>query len=105
MGEDTRKAVGLTYDSSAPSSKPQVSARGEGTIADTIISRAQELGIYVHKDPTLLKNLEHLKEGDTIPKPLFTIIAEILAYSYYLQGKTPERWRDAEGRVHVNTKS
>ena len=105
MGEDKRKALGLTYDSSAPSNKPQVSARGEGTIADTIISRAQELGIYVHKDPTLLKNLEHLKEGDTNPKPLFTIIAEIIAYSYYLQGKTPERWRDAKGRVHVNTKS
>lgn len=105
MGEEITKAVGLSYDASDPANQPKVSARGEGTIAQTIIDRANELGIYVHKDPTLLKNLENLKEGEQIPKTLFIVIAEILAYSYYLQGKSPERWKDAEGRVHIRTKS
>ena len=100
--EQEKTAIALKYDESSGRA-PSVSAKGTGKVADDIVAMAEEMGIYVHKDPVLLKNLENLREGDTIPKPLFMISSEILAYSYYLQGKTPEMWRDSEG-THVNMK-
>lgn len=96
--EEIQKAISIKYDDKAPF----VAAKGESKYAQDIIDMAKELGIYVHKDPVLLKHLENLKEGDSIPKPLFLVVAEIIAYSYYLQGKTPESWRDSQGNRHVN---
>ncbi len=101
---DVDKAIGLTYDSSDLANKPKVAVKAEGQFAQTIIDKAKELGIYVHKDPTLLKNLENLKEGDEIPKTLFIIIAEIIAYSYFLQGKVPEQWKDKNGKINIRRK-
>ncbi|WP_406042191.1 EscU/YscU/HrcU family type III secretion system export apparatus switch protein [Succinimonas sp.] len=100
--EQEKSAIALKYDA-ASGKAPEVSAKGTGKVANDIVAMAEEMGIYVHRDPVLLKNLENLKEGETIPKPLFLIISEIIAYSYFLQGKTPEMWRDSQG-VHVNMK-
>lgn len=101
MDELPKKAVSLKYDS-ATDNVPTVAAKGEGKYADEIIAMAEELGIYVHKDPALLKHLDNLKEGDSIPKPLFLVISEIIAYSYLLQGRTPETWTSKDGNKHVN---
>lgn len=100
---EEQKAISLRYNS-AIDKIPTVAAKGDGKYAEDIIKMAEELGIYVHKDPVLLKHLEKLNEGEGIPKPLFLIISEIIAYSYYLQGKTPECYTDAEGR-HVRTEA
>jgi type III secretion system FlhB-like substrate exporter len=98
MTDDVNKAISIKYDDNAPF----IAAKGESKYADEIVEMAKELGIYVHKDPQLMKHLENLKEGENIPRPLFVVIAEIIAYSYYLQGKTPESWTDSEGVRHVN---
>ncbi len=100
--EHEQSAIALRYRQDQDTT-PVVTEKGTGKIADDIINMAKELGIYVHKDPVLFKHLENLKEGDKIPTPLFLVISEIIAYSYYLQGKTPERWRDADGE-HIRTK-
>ena len=66
---------------------------------------AKELGVYIHKDPVLLNELKALKEGEQVPEQLFQIIAEILAFSYLLQGKTPESYIRADGTKAINTKA
>ncbi len=98
MEHEVKKAISLKYDDNAPF----VAAKGESKYAEDIIAMAKELGIYVHKDPVLLSHLEKLKEGENVPKPLFVVVAEIIAYSYMLQGKTPESWTDIQGDRHIN---
>jgi type III secretion system FlhB-like substrate exporter len=95
------EAISIKYDTSI-NSAPVIAAKGEGKYAEDIISMAEELGLYVHKDPVLFENLKHLSEGDAIPRPLYLIISEIIAYSFYLQGKTPERYVDKDG-THIRT--
>jgi len=99
--EKASAAVSISYDESRKS--PFVSALGYESRAEAIIEMARELGIYVHKDPALLNQLKGLKEGEEIPKELYTIIATILAFSYYLQGKTPESYRRKDGSTAINT--
>ena len=51
--EDAKKAaVALTYDSASPA--PRVVAKGRGLIAEEIIKRAAEAGVYVHESPELV---------------------------------------------------
>ena len=81
-----------------------VFVRGKKPMQD-VIDMAKELGVYIHKDPVLLNELKALKEGEQVPEQLFQIIAEILAFSYLLQGKTPESYVRADGTKAINTKA
>ena len=91
--------VGLTYDGDKA---PFVSQTASGSAAEQILSLAAEQGMYIHQDPELLERLAILQDGDAIPPALFVVIAEILAYSYVLQGKTPEHWRRADGSTAID---
>ena len=71
-------------------------------MADAIVEMANELGIYVHKDQQLLNQLKCLKEGEEVPRELFEVIAQILAFSYILQGKTPQSYTRADGSRAIN---
>ncbi|MGN1280718.1 MAG: EscU/YscU/HrcU family type III secretion system export apparatus switch protein [Succinivibrio sp.] len=101
--EKASAAVAISYNEGDKS--PFVSALGYESRAQAIIDMAKELGIYVHKDPVLLNELKSLKEGEQVPEQLFMIIAQILAFSYHLQGKTPEKYTREDGTVAVNTKA
>lgn len=101
MGKET-ELIGLTYDGATT---PQVSQRASGSVAEQILALAEEQGLYIHQDPELLERLAVLQNGDPIPPALFVIIAEILAYSYVLQGKMPEHWRRADGTTAIDVKS
>lgn len=96
-----KEAVGISYDEDSNKS-PVISSKGEGAMADAIIDMANELGLYVHKDEQLLNQLKCLKEGEEIPRELFEVIAQILAFSYLLQGKTPSAWTRADGSRAIN---
>jgi flagellar biosynthesis protein len=100
--ESASAAIALSYDTEQKEN-PFVSALGYESRAQAIIDMARELGIYVHKDPALLNQMKNLKEGEEVPKELFTIIATILSFSYYLQGKTPETYKRKDGSTAVNT--
>ena len=78
------KAVALSYSGTG---SPTVSSKGQGEYASQIVSMAKECGLYVHEDPVLL------------------IIAEILSYSYLLQGKFPEHWKRKDGTDAINMKA
>lgn len=101
--EKASAAVAISYNEEKKS--PFVSALGYEFRAQAIIDMAKELGVYIHKDPVLLNELKALKEGEQVPEQLFQIIAEILAFSYLLQGKTPESYVRADGTKAINTKA
>ena len=91
-----KEAVGISYDEDKRTT-PVISSKGEGAMADAIVDMAKELGIYVHQDQQLLNQLKCLKEGEEIPRELFEVIAQILAFSYMLQGKTPQAYTRPDG--------
>ena len=101
--EKASAAVAISYNEEKKS--PFVSALGYESRAQAIIDLAKELGVYVHKDPVLLNELKALMEGEQVPEQLFQIIAEILAFSFLLQGKTPESYVRADGTKAINTKA
>lgn len=101
--EKASAAVAISYNEEKKS--PFVSSLGYESRAQAIIDMAKELGVYIHKDPVLLNELKALKEGEQVPEQLFQIIAEILAFSYLLQGKTPESYIRADGTKAINTKA
>ncbi|HNH52865.1 EscU/YscU/HrcU family type III secretion system export apparatus switch protein [Nitrosomonas sp.] len=68
---------------------PKVVAKGRGLIAQEIIKRAKEAGIYVHESSDLVALLMQVDLDDRIPPQLYVAVAELLAWLYRLeQGKT-----------------
>lgn len=68
---------------------PKVVAKGRGLVAQEIIKRAKEAGIYVHESSELVALLMQVNLDDRIPPQLYIAVAELLAWLYRLeQGKT-----------------
>lgn len=81
--DDRRVAVALAY--SAGQSAPKVVARGRGLLADAIIERAREAGVYVHESPALVSLLMQVDLDQHIPPELYLAVAELLAWIYRLE--------------------
>lgn len=79
-------AVALRYDGL---SAPRVTARGEAELAREMLAKAEALGIPVHRDATLLALLGRVELDHEIPLSLFVAVAEVLAFTYRLKGRTP----------------
>lgn len=84
-----KQAIGLAYDGV---NAPQVVAKGFDELAEEIIAVAKEHGVMVHEDPLLSDSLARLNVGEEIPRDLYIIIAEIIAFAYLLDGKFPASW-------------
>lgn len=68
---------------------PKVVAKGRGFVAQEIIKRAKEAGIYVHESSELVSLLMQVNLDDRIPSQLYVAVAELLAWLYRLeQGRT-----------------
>ncbi|PKF51748.1 EscU/YscU/HrcU family type III secretion system export apparatus switch protein [Enterovibrio nigricans] len=92
-----KSAVALKYDGV---NAPHVSAKGYEALADKLIEEMEKQGGLIHSDETLMQWLSALEVGDEIPEALYLIIAELIAYAWYLDGKTPPGW---EGSVVNHT--
>lgn len=80
-------AVALAYREGQVA--PKVVAKGRGLIAQEIIKRAKEAGIYVHESSDLVSLLMQVNLDDRIPPQLYVAVAELLAWLYRLErGKT-----------------
>jgi flagellar biosynthesis protein len=79
----TREAVALAY--SQTDAAPRVVAKGKGLIAEQIIARAREHGIYVHESPELVALLTQVDIDERIPPQLYRVVAELLAWLYRLE--------------------
>lgn len=75
------EAVALRY--AAGDGAPQVVAKGRGALADTIIARAREHGVYVHQSSELVSLLMQVDLDDRIPRELYVAVAELLAWLYH----------------------
>jgi flagellar biosynthesis protein len=78
-------AVALTY--AQGDAAPRVVAKGRGLIADEIIKRAREHGVYVHESPELVALLAQVDVDDRIPPALYVAVAELLAWLYRVEQK------------------
>ena len=93
-------AVALAYDGK---NAPQIVAKGHGELAQDIIATAKEHGVLVHEDEELSKLLKQMELGDQIPKELYLLVAELIAFSYVLQGKFPDNWQNIHERIDLKT--
>ena len=78
-----RQSVALTYNHG--DGAPQVVAKGRGALAETIIARAREAGVYVHESPELVAVLMQIDLDERIPPELYLAVAELLAWLYRLE--------------------
>jgi flagellar biosynthesis protein len=86
-GKDTatrrQSAVALAYGAGDPA--PKVVAKGQGLVADQIIGRAKEAGVFVHESKELVALLMEVDLDRQIPPGLYRAIAELLAWLYYIE--------------------
>jgi len=94
-----KSAVALKYQQGEKGAAPTIIAKGFGDLADEIIQLARENGVLVHEDPYLSDFLATLDLGQEIPDQLYHVIAELIAFSYVLQGKFPDSWAKEMGKV------
>jgi flagellar biosynthesis protein len=83
LPDDRRAAVALRYADNIHA--PKVVAKGRGLIAQAIIERARESGIYVHESPELVGVLMQLDLDQHIPPQLYVAVAEVLAWVFRLE--------------------
>ena len=81
-----RQAIAIEYGAHVV---PVVTAKGDGVVADMILEEARKQGVYVSEDPQLLALLSRLNVDDEIPTELYTTIAVILSWVYWLKGMRP----------------
>jgi len=87
-----QSAGALAYG--AGDAAPKVVAKGKGLVAEQIIGRAQEAGVFVHESKELVALLMKVDLDRQIPPALYRAIAELLAWLYYIEsaqvsGQTP----------------
>ena len=81
-------AVALAYQ--GHESAPRVVAQGRGLIAQAIIKRAKEHGVFVHESEDLVGLLMQVELDQHIPPQLYLAVAELLAWLYRLEhGEAP----------------
>ena len=77
------RAVALAYHEG--NEAPMVVAKGKGTIAQEIIAKAREHGVFVHESPELVSLLMQVKVDAQIPPALYLVVAELLAWLHRLE--------------------
>lgn len=81
--DSRRQAVALAYHQT--DAAPRVVAKGKGVVAEEIIARAREHGVYVHESPELVSLLSQVDIDEHIPPQLYTAVAELLAWLYRIE--------------------
>lgn len=81
--EQRQSAVALAYGTGMAS--PRVVAKGKGDLAERIIARARESGVFVHESPELVNLLMQVDLDSHIPPELYQAVAEVLAFVYFLE--------------------
>ncbi|MDD5297976.1 MAG: EscU/YscU/HrcU family type III secretion system export apparatus switch protein [Rhodocyclaceae bacterium] len=93
--DERTSAIALAY--SQGDAAPRVVAKGRGVIAEQIVARAREHGVWVHESPELVALLMQVDLDNFIPPELYLAVAELLAWLYRLEqggqppGQTPDK--------------
>ena len=84
MKKNKPRAIALQYDGE---SAPKITAKGEGFTATEIIALAKKHGIPLQQNAELTALLSGIRLNEEIPASLYTAVAQILAFLYYVNGK------------------
>lgn len=90
---EARQAIALNYDGQTA---PILSAKGDDELAEAILAIAREYEVPIYENAELVRLLARLELGDAIPQALYRCIAEIIAFAWYLQDKTPEGFEQGQ---------
>ena len=82
-------AVALAYAQGRGA--PRVSAKGRGLIAEEIIRRAKDAGVFVHESRELVGLLMQVDLDRHIPPQLYVVVAELLAWLHRVERGTQNR--------------
>ncbi|HOP40256.1 MAG TPA: EscU/YscU/HrcU family type III secretion system export apparatus switch protein [Geobacteraceae bacterium] len=85
--KENKKAVALTYNEGLYA--PLVVAKGRGVVAEAIIDNARDAGVFVHESADLVNLLMQVDMDRYIPPELYRAVAELLAWIYWLENRTP----------------
>lgn len=91
------EAVALRY--AAGDAAPHVVAKGQGLVAESIIARAREHGVYVHQSAELVSLLMQVDLDDRIPPQLYLAVAELLAWLHQRDRAARDRQLTDEDRM------
>jgi flagellar biosynthesis protein len=80
-----QSAVALAYGGVHGDGAPKVVAKGTGLIAEQIMQRAKEAGVFVHESKELVQLLMGVDLDREIPPALYRAIAELLAWLYHIE--------------------
>jgi flagellar biosynthesis protein len=69
------------------SAPPEVVAIGRGLRAEEIVRIAREHNVPLHQDAGLVEALAKLEVGETIPRELYAVVAEVLAFVYAIDAQ------------------
>jgi flagellar biosynthesis protein len=76
-------AIALAYG--RDDAAPRVLAKGRGLVAQAIIERAHQHGVYVHESRDLVALLMQVDLDQRIPPELYRAVAELLVWVYRLE--------------------
>lgn len=88
-GDSRTRAVALRYEHARGA--PSVVAKGSGIVADEILRRAEEAGVFVHKSRELVGMLMQVDLDARVPAALYTAVAEVLAWVYRQDERVAQR--------------
>jgi len=83
------KAVAIRYQPSRDRA-PKITAKGSGLVAQKMIELGRQYGIPLQEDPALIQVLAQLDFYQEIPPKIYVVVAEILAFVYRLNQRSPE---------------
>jgi flagellar biosynthesis protein len=74
-------AAALQYDP-VSSEPPEIVAAGRGLVAEQIVAIAKAHNVPLREDPGLVEALSRLEIGSLLPRELYVVVAEILAWVF-----------------------
>lgn len=83
-------AAALQYDP-VSSQPPEIIASGHGLVAEEIVAIAKRHGIPLREDPGLVEALARLEIGSILPRELYVVVAEVLAWVYRVDADNEPR--------------
>jgi flagellar biosynthesis protein len=83
-------AAALKYDPVGDEA-PELVASGRGLVAEEIVRVAKEHGVPLHEDAQLVEALSRLQLTETIPRELYVVVAEVLAYVFRIDAEAAKR--------------
>lgn len=90
-----RSAAALAYDAPEGDGAPRVVAKGYGLVAEMIVQRAKEAGLYVHEAPEMVSLLMRVDLDAKIPPQLYQAVAELLAWLHRLEADNDAKAKEA----------